>query len=110
MAVLRFKSRETGDLVMLGPVARRVLGVVGKDADAAGVLLPDQMPEAIAALRRAIDEDEAQQRQEDDEARARGEDPPPREGVSLRMRCAPFLLFSAVDRPRLGVNVDLARV
>ena len=91
MAVVRFKSRETGDLVMLGPVAKRVLGIVGKDAEASGILLPDQIPAAIGALRRAIDEDEAQQRREDDEARARGEDPAPREGVSLRMRCAPFI-------------------
>ena len=50
MAVVRFKSRETGDLVMLGPVAKRVLGIVGKDAEASGILLPDQIP---AVARRA---------------------------------------------------------
>ena len=104
MATVRFKSRETGDLVMLGPVAQRVLGIVGKDAQAPGILLPEQMALAIDALRRAIDEDEAQQRQADDEARARGEDPPPREGVSLRMRCAPFIeMLQRCERARVEV-------
>lgn len=91
MGLVKFQSRETADLVMLGPVAQKVLGILGKDADQAGILLAADMPHAIAALRQAIEADEAQQRQQDDEARARGEDPAPREGVSLRMRCTPFI-------------------
>ena len=91
MGLVKFQSRETADLVMLGPVAQKVLGFVGKDAEQPGILLAADIVQAIATLRQAIDVDELQQRQQDDEARARGEDPAPREGVSLRMRCTPFL-------------------
>ncbi len=104
MAAVRFKSRETGDLVMLGPVAQRVLDIVGKEADAPGILLPEQIPAAVDALRRAIDDEEVAQRREDDEARARGEEPPPREGVSLRMRCAPFIeMLQRCERAQVEV-------
>jgi hypothetical protein len=60
----KFKSKSTGDLIMLQPDGRRVLQIIGKDASPGGVgesgiILPEQMPDAIAALEAAIAQDEA---------------------------------------------------
>jgi hypothetical protein len=91
MAVYRFKSRETGDLVMLAPHARRLLGILGKDADQPGIVTPAQMPAAMEAIRTAVAAEEADQQRQRDEAAARGEPEPAFDPVSLRMRTTPFI-------------------
>jgi hypothetical protein len=91
MTVYRFKSRETGDLVMLRPHGQRLLEILGKDPDVPGVLLPDDIPRAIEAIRAAVVAEEAEQKRQAEEAAARGESPPPAESVSLRMRSVPFI-------------------
>ena len=50
----KFKSKNTGDVIMLEPNGRRILEIIGKDAGPTGIILPSQMPAAIAALRAAI--------------------------------------------------------
>ncbi len=90
----KFKSKVTGDLIMLEPNGRQVLQLIGK-SDAAslvkGILQPPDMPAAIAALERAIAEDDAVQQQRLQEAKAAGEKPPRSETVSLRQRAVPFI-------------------
>ena len=79
---------------MLEPNGRQVLQLIGK-SDAAslvkGILLPPDMPEAIAALERAVAEDEAAQQQRLKDAQFAGEKPPRSETVSLRQRAVPFI-------------------
>lgn len=93
MSVYRFKSRETGDLVMLKPQGERLLQILGKDPSGPGVLLPADMPRAIEAIRAAVQAEEAERQRQIDEAQARGEAAPQGEGegVSLRMRSTPFI-------------------
>ena len=91
MSTYRFKSRETGDLVMLRPHGKRMLEILGKDADAPGVLMPDDIPRAIGAIRAAVQAEEADQKRLREEAEARGEPAPQFETVSLRMRSTPFI-------------------
>lgn len=91
MALYRFKSRETGDLVMLQPTGERVLAILGKDPGGPGIILPEQMSAAVQALRDAVVQDEAEQKRQKEEAEAQGEVPPAVEAVSLRLRCAPFI-------------------
>ena len=91
MSLYRFKSRETGDLVMLAPHGRRILEIIGKDPDQAGILSPEQMPAAVAALRAAARQEEEQQERVRQEAEARGELPPSFDPVNLRVRSAPFI-------------------
>jgi hypothetical protein len=90
----KFKSKVTGDLIMLEPNGRQLLQLLGK-GDAAslskGILLPPDMPAAIAALERAIAEDEAAQQQRLQEAKVAGEKLPRSETVSLRQRAVPFI-------------------
>ena len=104
MSPYRFKSRDTGDVVMLHHTGQRVLQILGKDPDAPGVILVEQMPAAVAALKAAIAQEEAEQQRQKDEARATGEPPPVFEVVSLRMRCAP--LFEMIERcQKAGVEI-----
>lgn len=91
MSLYRFKSRETGDLVMLQPTGQRVLEILGKDASGPGIILPEQMAAAVKALRAAVEQEEAEQQRLEQEAQDRGEVPPEFDAVSLRLRCAPFI-------------------
>jgi len=76
----KFKSKDTGDLIMLEVNGRRVLEIIGKDAGPKGIILPEQMPAAIKALQDAMVQEEA-----DEEAEG------PIDGLSLRQRARPFV-------------------
>jgi hypothetical protein len=87
----KFKSKAAGDLIMLEPNGRRVLEIIGKDPGPKGIILPEEMPAAIAALEAAIARDEAEQKAAVEEAKVKGEVPPRFDAVSLRQRAVPFL-------------------
>jgi cyclopropane-fatty-acyl-phospholipid synthase len=57
--LFKFKSKATGDLIMLEPNGRRVLQIIGKDPSSTGIILPAQMPTALAALESAIASEES---------------------------------------------------
>jgi cyclopropane-fatty-acyl-phospholipid synthase len=57
--LFKFKSKATGDLIMLEPNGRRVLQIIGKDPSSTGIILPAQMPEALIALESAIASEDA---------------------------------------------------
>jgi hypothetical protein len=79
----KFKSKAAGDLIMLEANGRRVLEIIGKDAGPKGIILPEQMPAAIAALHAAVTLEESH----DQQAKA----PVPGEGLGLRQRVVPFI-------------------
>ncbi|MEO7127533.1 MAG: DUF1840 domain-containing protein [Rhodoferax sp.] len=89
--IYKFKSRETGDLIMLEPDGRRVLELIGKTPGPQGIIEVDQMPAAIAALNAAIAKAEADFNAA--AAAAGGPDnvPVPHDVVSLRQRATPFI-------------------
>jgi hypothetical protein len=88
----KFKSRETADVIMLEPNARTLLQIIGKtdqgEAARKGILLPDAMPQAMAAIEAAVRADEELRRaiREGQKEHASGMDP-----VSLRQRAQPLL-------------------
>jgi hypothetical protein len=79
----KFKSKDTGDVIMLEPNGRRVLEIIGKTAGPKGIILPEQMPAAMAALRAAVAAEELKEK--DAEAAETAE------GVGLRHRVLPFI-------------------
>lgn len=86
----KFKSKVSGDLLMLGSDVQRILSIIGKDAGPVGIILPAQMGAAVGALEKAIEEEmvpgpPAQARASDD-ADAREA-----EVVTLRQRAVPFI-------------------
>lgn len=78
----KFKSKNTGDVIMLEANGRRVLEVIGKDTGPKGIILPEQMPAAIAALEAAIKLEESQDPEEGGA---------PGDGLGLRQRAMPFI-------------------
>lgn len=91
MSLYRFKSRETGDLVMLKPHGERILEVLGKDPAGPGIIQPGEMAAAVLALREAAAAEEAEQKRLRAEAEANGEVAPEFDQVSLRLRSVPFI-------------------
>ena len=88
----KFKSRAAADLIMLEPNGRRMLQIIGKPLDEKqGILQPQDMPAAMAALEAAILEEEARLKRAREEAVARGEEPLKAEDISLRQRATPFI-------------------
>ena len=91
----KFKSKAAADLIMLQPNGQRVLSIIGKETGTPGgdkgIISPQDMPAAIAALEAAIVQEETQQKAATEAALARGETPPRLEGISLRQRAVPMI-------------------
>ncbi len=89
--IYKFKSKAAGDLIMLGPNGDAMLRALGREPAPQGIIEPAAMAAAIAALERAIRDDEAAHEQAEREAQARGEKLAPREAVALRQRLWPMI-------------------
>lgn len=89
----KFKSKVTGDLIMLEPNGRQILDIIGKDESAAtkGILLPEDMQAAIVALEAAIARDETARQARAKQVQDDEGTPRPEEGISLRLRATPFI-------------------
>ena len=58
--IVTFQSPASGDVIMFGDVAQRMMKIMGKDATDKGIVTVEQLPDAIARLKAAIDEDKQQ--------------------------------------------------
>ncbi len=87
--IYKFKSKATGDLIMLGANGDQVMRIVGREPQPQGIFEVRDQPAVIAALERAVAEEtaalEARQGANDDDDSAA-----PR-GVSLRQRVWPLV-------------------
>ena len=52
-----FKSQAAQDLLMLEADAKVALRLIGKSISGPGIITPEQLPDAIACVQRAVDED-----------------------------------------------------
>lgn len=84
LMIYKFKSKNTGDVIMLQPNGRKLLEIIGVDAGPQGIIQPAQMLAAIAAIQAAIAFEEAQDESHRDEAASV-------DGLGLRQRAVPFL-------------------
>ena len=84
----KFKSKEAGDVIMLEANGRQILEIIGKDPGPKGIILPEQMPAAIAALEAAIALENS-----GDEAVGGI----PAEGIGLHQRALPFINMLRVN-------------
>lgn len=93
----KFKSPAAAPIIMLEPNGRQILTIVGRDDPQSlrqGVLLPTDMPAAIAALNTAVAQDDAQRlkrQQRQQEAQESGDTAPEQDTISLHQRAAPFI-------------------
>ena len=90
--IYKFKSKSAGDVIMMAGSGDQVLGIIGKQAAAKGIIETADMPAAIAAIERAVAEDDEARKRAAEEAAAEGK-PAPRggDGVTLRQRAWPLV-------------------
>jgi hypothetical protein len=81
--IYKFKSKATGDVIMLGPNGDQMLRIIGREPAAKGIIEVEHMAAAIDALQAAVAADEA--------ARDEAEDDPARPGITLRQRVWPVI-------------------
>lgn len=82
--IYKFRSKATGDTLMLGPQGDQVMSILGREPSPKGIIEPQAMPAAIAALQQAAEADAERRAQADPEAVQR-------EPVSLRQRVWPLV-------------------
>jgi hypothetical protein len=83
--IYRFKSRATGDLIMLGPQGDQLLQLLGREPAAQGIIEVAAIPAALAALQGAIAAERPPDAEDDDPAHS-GQPP-----VGLRQRLWPMI-------------------
>jgi len=82
--IYKFKSKATGDLIMLGPHGDQVLRLMGREPAAQGIIEPAAMAAALAALQAAVEAEAAA-------AAAEDSDPDQPRAVALRQRVWPMV-------------------
>jgi hypothetical protein len=87
----KFKSKTTGDLIMLEPHGRWVLEIIGKTPAAQGIVQVAQMPAAIAKLEAAMAQEQAEHEQATDADTDDSGHADQDTSLSLRRRAAPFV-------------------
>jgi hypothetical protein len=91
--LITFKSKASGDVIMFGDVAKKLLEVMGKEPEDKGIITVEQLPEALSRLRKAAEDDRAVQRATQARGGATGgEDAQAGHGaVSLSQRAVPLI-------------------
>ncbi len=88
--IYKFKSKASGDIIMMGPTGDTLLRAIGREPAAKGIIDAAAMPAAIAAIDQAVAADEAARAEAEREAAAQGQRLAPRDGVGLRQRLWPM--------------------
>ncbi len=104
--IYKFKSRETGDLIMLAPDAERILALLGKVLKAPGIITLAEIADAKATLQAAAlaaSQQAAQNAAETDTDDA-GNTAKQSSSISLAQRLVPFLTM--LDRCQ-AAKVDI---
>jgi len=89
-----FRSKASGDVIMFGDVAQKMLEIMGKDAGVKGIITVEQLPGAIALLLAAVAADKEERKGIAPEDLPQFENAPDgsrRPYVSLTQRATPLL-------------------
>lgn len=89
--IYKFKSKASGDIIMMGPTGDAFMRAIGREPAAQGIIEPAAMAAAMVAIEQAVLADDAAHDEAEREAAERGERLAPREGVALRQRLWPML-------------------
>ena len=90
----KFKSKATGDVIMLEPQGRQILQILGKDPGPKGIILAAEMPAAIDALHAAVVQEEQDIENATKDKQDRGSEPSPAagaRGIRLKQRVVPII-------------------
>jgi hypothetical protein len=86
-----FKSKATGDLLMMGPFGTELLRVIGQEPAPKGIIEPAAMPAAVKAIERAVAREESQPSQVQTDMATEGPELTRDELVTLRQRAWPLV-------------------
>lgn len=89
--IVTFKSKAAGDVIMFGDVAQQLMKTMGKDADAKGIITPEQLPAAIAALKSVVEAGRNQPAAADADEEKESQVPAMARNVTLAQRAVPLL-------------------
>jgi hypothetical protein len=108
MALVVFRSKAAGEIFMFAETARRIFEIVGKAEAPRGVITAEQVPEALARLQAAVDDEKAQLKAAADQAQQadrRGEEASAARAISLGQRAFPLLeMLRAAQKKRVDVT------
>jgi hypothetical protein len=76
--IYKFKSKASGDIIMMGPTGDALLRAIGRAPAPKGIIEPAAMAAAMTAIEQAVLADEAARADAEREAAARGERLAPR--------------------------------
>ena len=103
MALVVFRSKAAGEIYMFAETANRLLNIIGKPEGPRGVLTAEQVPDALAKLIAAVEEEKAQsaasRKQGENESKPGAEQP-----ITLGQRAYPLIEMLRAAAKR---NVDL---
>ena len=90
--IVTFKSAASGDVIMFGDVAKRMMELMGKNVTNQGIVTVEQLPDALARLRAAVDAEKASRAgSNDDEESESGSGGNAGPAVSLTQRATPLI-------------------
>lgn len=89
--IYKFKSKATGDLIMLGPMGDLLLRMLGREPAAAGIVEVRDMAEARRRIERGIAEAETAARAPATDGDGQGDGEEQNQAVGLRQRLWPFV-------------------
>ena len=91
----KFKSKATGDLIMLEPQGKQILKIIGKEPGAKGIILPNEMMAAVDALNAAVEQEELAIQAAKEASKAETDNAAPvtdgQRSISLKQRVVPFI-------------------
>ena len=108
MALVVFRSKAAGEIFMFAETARRIFEIIGKADAPRGVITADQVPEALARLQAAVDEEKAQLKAAAEQAEGadrRGDDAAAAPAITLGQRAYPLLeMLRAAQKKKVDVT------
>jgi hypothetical protein len=108
MSLVVFRSKAAGEIYMFAETARRIFATLGKDDTPRGVITAEQVPDALARLTAAVEDEKEALRaaqQERDEAERRGDEAIGARAVTLGQRAFPLIeMLRAAQKKKADVT------
>ncbi len=110
MALVVFRSKAAGEIFMFAETARRIFEIIGKAEAPRGVITAEQVPEALARLTAAVEEEKAalkaaQARAEEAERRGEDDAGAGERAITLAQRAYPLIeMLRAAQKKKVEVT------
>ena len=89
--IYKFKSKASGDILMLGPNGDALLRAIGREPSPQGIIEPADCGPAVQAIEQAINADETARAAAQADAAGGGASLPAQDGVARRQRLWPMI-------------------